>query len=61
MLKIISVKTHSSTCKLLLDFPADPVNHVNSSFFLIFQETFSPFRELQGLEMYYTMKHNHIR
>ena len=38
LLKIIYVKLHSSMWKLLLDFPAAVIN-------------FSPFRELQVLEM----------
>ena len=48
-LKFNCVKSHSSMCKLLLDFPAA---------IIIF---FSPFREVQGLEMYYSMNDHHIR
>ena len=40
-------------CKLLLEFPAVAINYVYSSLRSL-AEGFSPFRELQGLEMYDT-------
>ena len=54
LLKIRRVKSHSSKCKLLLDFPACHelrlVKSVESC-----KKAFSPFTELQGLEMYYNI------
>ena len=54
LLKIRRVKSHSSKCKLLLDFPACHkfrlVKSVESC-----TKAFSPFTELQGLEMYYNI------
>ena len=47
-------------CKLLLDVPAAAINYVYSSLWSL-AKTFSPFRELQGLEIYYTMNDHHIR
>ena len=47
-------------CKLLLDFLAAAINYVYSSLWSLAKD-FSPLRELQGLEMYYTMNDHHIR
>ena len=53
-------KTHSSMCKLLLDFLVAPIIYVYSSLWSLAKD-FPPFRELQGLEMYYTMNDHHTR
>ena len=47
-------------CKLLLDFPVATINYVIQACGVL-QKTFSPFKEIQGLEMYYTMNDHQIR
>ena len=53
-------KSHSSMCKLLLHFLAAAIIYFYSNLWSLAKD-FSPFRELQGLEMYYTMNDHHIR
>ena len=60
LLKVSLVKSHSSICKLLVDFPAAAINYVYSSLWSLVKD-FSPLRELQGLEMYYKMNEHPIR
>ena len=60
LLKVSLVKSHSSICKLLVDFPAADIIYVYSSLWSLVKD-FSPFRELQGPEMYYKMNEHPIR